>query len=36
VLTQIDAVLQVIASVTHPPPPGLPRFAGEEPEPPPV
>ena len=36
VLTQIDAVLQVIASVTQAPPPRLPRFAGEEPEPPPV
>jgi very-short-patch-repair endonuclease len=36
VLTQIGAVLQVIAAATQAPPPSLPREAGEEPEPPPV
>ena len=36
VLTQIDAVLHVLAAATQTPPPSLPRFAGEEPEPPAV
>jgi very-short-patch-repair endonuclease len=36
VLTQIDAVAQVVATAAQAPPPSLPREAGEEPEPPPV
>lgn len=36
VLTQIDAVVQVVAAATQAPPPRLPRFAGEEPESPPA